>query len=159
VALQYGPLALSDDRYYLSSNDYLMAAESYGAEGRFRQAVEEIENLRRKVRGTTQAAALDPPLVSIEGNYRIQLANQLFKAGEHERAREQLSLVEQAYSELVGANYPHSHLYDLGLLYQALGEPSKAQMAYELFLAKETEGVRAEQVKELVKRLEAEAKP
>jgi hypothetical protein len=80
----------------------------------------------------------------------VAWAMHLLDADKWQAAREQVALAEAAYAVHLHLGKPH---YNLGLVYLKLSEATKARLLFERFLEIETEGTRAERVRQILSEL------
>jgi hypothetical protein len=126
---------------------YSLSARLYASEGKFDQALEEISRLRIRAQRYPDFPANFLKISLSEGDYRVAWAMHLLEAGRLQAAREQLALAEAAYAVHLHLSKPY---YNLGLVYLKLSEATKARSLFERFLEIETEGIRAESVRQIL---------
>ncbi len=145
-------LPLVKPEQYSRPQEYGLSAQVYISEGRPDRAVAELERAREKV-GILPLLSDDAATISrLEGDSRTLWAQQLLAKGRREEARQQLARAEAAYAGLVNVNLSASY-YNLGQLYMTLDERMKARGFFELFLALEPDGPRADRVRRLLTHL------
>jgi len=134
---------------YLRPHEYYFSAKIYASEGRFDRAVAKFDRLREIVHQNPRFAEWVATTSLLEGDYRAQWAKQLLEEGKREEARRQVARAEAAYARRVNLN-PSVPYYNLGQLYFALDEPTKARVFFKMFLAFEPDGPRADRVRRLL---------
>lgn len=130
--------------------EYFLSAQIYASEGRPDRAVAEMERLQGKAGQRPAFAEVIPQARLYEGNHRAAWAGQLIKEGKREEARRQVELAQAAYR----GQRLTAPLATLGNLYLKLEEPEKAKRLFERFLELEPEGLTADAVRRILRRLE-----
>ena len=126
---------------------YFLSARIYAADGKFDRAVEELRRLRLQGQRYPNFPEQLRSISLYEGDYRAAWAVQLLDEGRPEAAREQLVLAEATYADHFHLSRPH---YNLGILYLRFSELAKTQAFFERFLEVESEGTRADSVRQLL---------
>ena len=126
---------------------YFLSARLYAADGKFDRAVEELRRLRLQGQRYPNFPEQLRSISLYEGDYRAAWAVQLLDEGRPEAAREQLVLAEATYADHFHLSRPH---YNLGILYLRFSELAKTQAFFERFLGVESEGTRADSVRQLL---------
>src|SRR5262249_24527743 len=116
----------------------------YASDGRPDRAVAEMERLEAKAVGPPRFDELAREVALHDGDYRTLWANQLVAQGRADEARRQVERAETAYRLHPDVSDPCDNL---GFAYVKLGDRVKAREYFERFLAGESAGERAEQVR------------
>ncbi len=146
-------LPFVEPKAYGRPQEYVLAAQIYGSQGRPERAVSELERLRERLAEHPRMADFRPDISRLEGDFRLLWARRLLLGGKRAEAKGQVELAQTAYSERVDTALGDRY-HELGQLYLALHEPGKARAVFELFLAIEGTGSRADQVRQLLSRLD-----
>ncbi len=131
--------------------EYNLSAKVYADAGQYDRAVAEMERLAGRAREQGVLADIVADASLRQGDFRVMWARQLLEQGKREEARRQVELTEKAYADHMLLSRPH---YYLGLLYLRLGETAKARVFLTSFLMLEPVGVRADQVRQILARLD-----
>ena len=141
------PFLRTMPEFSIDAPTYFLSAHIYAADGRFDRALEELRRLRHQGQQYPNVPEQLRSISLYEGDFRAAWAMQLLDEGRPEPAREQLGLAEATYADHFHLSRPH---YNLGLLYLRFSELSKTQALFERFLEVESEGTRADSVRQLL---------
>ncbi len=138
----------------IRAQEYVFSAEIYASDGRPDRAAMEMERLRVATVTDLKGAELAAFASLVEGDYRAVWALKLLEQGKREEATRE---AEKAETLFQGHRDLSLTRYRLGVFYFHLNDPARAGVFLGQFLELEPQGVRADEVRRLLARLDGKS--